>query len=117
MELAMHQRLKQRHGAILLDVLLVLAFVILILQLWPSFGVDLLRRLDARSWSRTTWFMVNLGILGVLLTIRYSPQMLIDWHDWRKQRVVRQQKAEAKRRAKKEREAIERIIEGRKRRI
>jgi hypothetical protein len=70
---------RRRRGAAWLELLLVLAFVALVLQLLPSIPQRLLEALDFRYWSRWTWFVVNSGVLLLLLTVRFCPELIDSW--------------------------------------
>jgi hypothetical protein len=53
-----------------LELLLVLAVVALLLQLFPSLWTAVLWTLDVRNWSRTVWFAETWVVLGMLVGVR-----------------------------------------------
>lgn len=55
--------------------LLVLAVISLAFQLYPSTWWWLLSVLDAREWSRLTWFVANLAIVLALVAVRAAPEI------------------------------------------
>jgi hypothetical protein len=83
-----------------LEVALVATSISLVLQLFPAVGTALLDLLDVRNWSRSTWFVVNLGFVGLLLIVRFTPTVrLIAWYEriadafrWRN-RLTRKERA------------------------
>ena len=65
-----------------LEVALALTSISLVLQLFPAVGTGVLELLDVRNWSRTTWFVVNLGFVGLLLAVRFTPTVrAIAWYE------------------------------------
>ena len=83
-----------------LEIALVATSMSLTLQLFPAVGTALLDLVDVRNWSRTTWFIVNLGFVAVLLAVRFMPTVrVIGWYErvadalrWRN-RLSRQERA------------------------
>ena len=77
--------LRHRHAGIAwLELLLGLAFLALLFQVFPSLGSALLSALDIRIWSRTTWFALNLLVLLGLFGIRFGSDLYADWKERRK---------------------------------
>ena len=65
-----------------LEVALVATSLSLVFQLFPAVGTALLDLVDIRNWSRTTWFVVNVGFVAVLLAVRFTPTVrLIGWYE------------------------------------
>jgi len=65
-----------------LEIALVATSISLTLQLFPAVGTGVLELLDVRNWSRTTWFVVNLGFVGLLLAVRFTPRVrLVAWYE------------------------------------
>ena len=80
-----------RSGFAWLELLMVLAGLALVLQLFlPSVWWAMVSSLDVRNWSRLTWFLVNLGVLVALVGIRLAP-------DARQALAVRKAEAEKRR--------------------
>jgi len=77
----MQHHLLKRRGAIWLELLLVLAALALILQLFPSFPQKLLSALDVRSWSAANWLQMNVVALVVLLFFWLFPKMQFVWRE------------------------------------
>ena len=109
-----------RSGFALLELLLVLALVALILQLFPSFWAAL----DARTWSRATWVVLNLVVLASLVIGRHAEPIIGSMHDFARYRAankakVRQEKSRREKNAELEeqRKLYERMREARKRQI
>jgi len=83
-----------------LEIALALTSISLVLQLFPAVGTGVLELLDVRNWSRTTWFVVNLGFVGLLVAVRFTPTVrLIAWYErvadafrWRN-RLTRKERA------------------------
>lgn len=63
-----------RRGGVWLELLLVLAVVGLVLQLFPSVAQRIVETLDFRYWSRWTWFVANISVLLLLLVVRLGPR-------------------------------------------
>lgn len=78
-----------RSGFAWLELVLALAFLALLFQVFPSLWIDLLSALDIRTWPRTTWFALNLLVLFGLFGVRFGPDLYGDW----KQRRSRQRAA------------------------
>ena len=106
-----------RNGVAWLEILLGLAVVILVLQMVPSLGQALLYAADFRNWPRTVWFAGNAGIVVFLLAVRFGPDLLRDWRERRERLHSEHDKAEKTSTLKKQREAIERMKESRRRRM
>lgn len=111
--LLMHRLCTSRNGLASLELLLAIAIAALLIQcfpvLWPL--------LDVRNWSRTIWFVANLVVLLVLLTVRFLPNMLEDLREMRIQRTTDRAKAEKARILKEQKEATERLQRSRSRRL
>ncbi len=101
---------KDCHGFGLLELILALAVLALISQLWPPI-------LDVRQWSRATWFILNLVIVLALVVARFGPDSYQEWKDRRQRLLVERTKAEKVHKLREQREAIERMAAARKRRI
>ncbi len=64
-----------RSGFAWLELLLALAILALVLQLFPSVWVGTLWALDVRNWPRTVWFAVNCVLLLALVGIRFDTDL------------------------------------------
>lgn len=102
-----------RTGLLWLEVLLGLAFISLLVQLFPSLATIL----DARKWSRSTWFIINSAVIAILLAIRFAPDFYEGWCDHQEQKRAEWKKEKAKRELQEERETFERLQRARSRRI
>lgn len=109
----MIQRRKHRQGAAWLELLLALAIFSLILQLFPP----LAQALDVRTWTRSTWFVVNLVFVTALVLIRLAPDWVLDWRSHRDQKAADKKIQERQLAAKERREAKERMRQAMKRRL
>lgn len=69
----------RRSGAAWLELLLVLAIVALLFQLFPNVPRRLADAFNFRYWSRSTWFVANLGVLLLLLFVRFGPEFIAPW--------------------------------------
>lgn len=106
-----------RNGVAWLELLLAIAVIFLVLQLVPSLGQTVLYAADFRNWPRTVWFAANLGIVTLLLAVRFGPYLLQDWRDRQQHLRSEHTKAEKASALKKHREAIEQMKASRRRRI
>lgn len=55
-----------------LEIALVISMITLVFQLFPDWFFGVLRALDVRSWSRATWFLVNLVAVLTLIVYQYG---------------------------------------------
>lgn len=102
-------------GWLELSVLLVL--FALLFQIWPSLGAYVLWVMDIDNWSSSAKFVVNLVFVLLLLVVRFGPDLLHSWRE-RRSRIASEQAVTAKAtKMKKEREAIERMQQSRRRRM
>lgn len=100
-----------------LELLLVLAFLALVIQVFPSAWRSLVWAVDVRNWSRGVWMTLNFGVVLVLFGIRFGPGLLDASRKPRK-RVAREcEQHEKQLTAKEERELYERMREARKRQV
>ena len=106
-----------RSGIAWLELLLSLAVIALVFQIWPNLGSILLFALYFRNWSQTVWFVANVVIVVLLLGIHFGPRLANDWREQRQKNSVERKKADKAQQKKKEREALERMQESRSRRI
>ena len=96
-----------------LEVLLAVAGLALLLQLFPS----LLQLVDVRNWSRNTWMLVNvLAVLG-LIAYRFAPEVWKSLREQKKNATLKREKNEKQKALQEQREAIERMKEARSRRM
>lgn len=112
-----HRSRISRNGIAWLELLLALAFVLLVLQLVPSLRNIVLRTLDFRNWPRTVWFVGNAVVVALLLSVRFGPDLLQQWRERRQRIASERAKVKKALAVKKEREDIERMQESRRRRI
>jgi len=84
---------------------------------FPSLWDALVSAVDVRDWSRSVWIGLNIGIVLVLLGIRFGPE-LFDRSRQPRRRVSHEcEKHEKRLTAKEERELYERMREARKRQV
>ena len=62
-------------STIALAIFVSLVFIPLI----PLLGRELLPLLDVRRWSKSTWLLVNIGVLTILVVIRFGPNLKRRW--------------------------------------
>lgn len=72
-------QLQRRTGFAWPELLLALAAIALVLQLFPSLATTLLAALDFRAWPRGTWFAANVLVLIGLVGVRFGPELYADW--------------------------------------
>ena len=94
----------QRNAFAWLELLLVLAIVALVLQLFPAIWWRLVGIVDVRNWSRWTWFFVNVTVVGLLIAVRLAPEMSEAIARRRAEKAKRYQQEERKRQAAERRE-------------
>lgn len=65
---------QQRHaGATWLEILLALAFLSLLFQVFPSLWKPHRYALDVRQWSSAAWMTLNITVLLALFGLRFAP--------------------------------------------
>jgi hypothetical protein len=100
-----------------LEALLVAAVVALALQLFPTLWFGLLRLADVRHWTRSAWLGLNAAIILGLFALRFGPGLIDDWRRRRERLAAQREKQAAQRAAKEQRETLEQIKQGRRRRM
>jgi hypothetical protein len=110
---------KQRRfgGFVWVELVLMLAVLVLLFQLFPSLWIGLVRSLDVRNWSRSVWMMLNLGVVLALFSIRFVPGLCSDWRERRMRVAVEHEKRAKQAALKEQRETLERLKAGRARRL
>jgi len=68
-----------RTGFAWLELLLALAALALLFQLFPSLWVGNLWTLDIRNWPRTVWFSVNQVLLVALMGVPFGLELYQGW--------------------------------------
>jgi len=106
-----------RYGIAWLELLLVLAFLVLLFQFFPLLWFGIIWALDIRNWPRTMWFAANGVVLLALVAIRFAPELYNDWIDRRQRRVAERTRQRKQAELKERRETLERLKRGRERRI
>lgn len=106
-----------RSGFAWLELLLVLAVVALVFQLFPSLWNGTLWALDIRNWPRTVWFAGNLVVVLVLVAVRFGPDLYQEWQNRRERLAADREKREKQLQLKEQRETLERMEQARSRRI
>ena len=108
---------QHRRGVAWLEILLVLAVLALLFQVFPQLWFNTLWALDVRNWSRAAWFALNIGVVLVLFAIRYAPEVHQQWKQRKSNRVRHRTEDEEQRKLREERELYERMKEARKRQV
>jgi hypothetical protein len=67
---------RRRLGAAWLESLLVVAFLALLFQVFPSLWTLLWSAIDIRQWSRTTWMAMNVVVVLLLFGVRFRPNVV-----------------------------------------
>ena len=65
-----------RAGVAWLEIVLALAFLTLLFQVFPPVWKLLWQAFDVREWSRTTWMALNVVVLVALFGVRFIPETL-----------------------------------------
>jgi len=102
-----------RSGLAWLELLLAIAILSLILQLFPRLG----QALDVRNWTRGVWFLVNGVVVIALILIRFAPDQVLEWQSRRGRTAADRETLERQRAAREHRESLQRIRQSRKRRL
>ena len=104
-------------GFIWLEVLLVLALASLFCILFPSVVERALSNVGLSTWPYSIRLIVNLLAIGVLLGIRFGPQLFDEWRQRRRRFAIDLEKQEEERKLREQRELFERLHEARKRQV
>ena len=108
----------RRHGGrALLEIATAIMVMVLTFQLFPSFWFGLLRTLDVRNWPRGVWIPLNVAILLALIGIRFVPAVICKIRHIRERLAIEREKHEKQRLLQDQRETLERLRQGRARRI
>jgi hypothetical protein len=67
---------RQRSGFGKLEVLLVIAFLSLLFQVFPALWTGMLFVLDVRNWGRGAWLAFNFVVIFALFAIRFGPDIV-----------------------------------------
>lgn len=76
-----------------LELALAAAVIGLGLQFFPSASAAAWRAIDVRNWSRTTWFVINVLAILLLVAVRFAPDIRLAWKESRLQRKVNSKSA------------------------
>jgi uncharacterized membrane protein YqjE len=106
-----------RSGFAWLELLLVLAVLVLLFEVFPSLWECTLWALDIRNWPRTAWFAANFVVLFALAAIRFGPDLLDDWRNRRERQAADREKQHKQQELKEQREVLERMQAAQKRRV
>ncbi len=107
----------KRRGVAWLELLLALAFVALLFQVFPSLWNGLVWAADVRNWSRGVWMGVNVAVVLILFGIRFGPELYRESRVRRPRRARKRSTAETQLTMKEERELYGRMREARKRQV
>jgi hypothetical protein len=107
---------RNRRGLIRLELLLMLAALALLFQLFPSLVIALSRALDLRYWPAGVWLSVNVAILIALLSQRFGAEFYMQRRQRRPRNSSRQVLAKQST-LNEERALYERMNEARKRQV
>jgi len=119
--IALNRSGRARSGFAWLELLLGLAAIALLFQFFPSLFQSLYQNLvwgiDLRNWSQLTFFLVNVGVVLALVSVRFGPGLVEDWRKRQKRMAEEHVKAEKAQGLKEQREIVERMKSAQKRRI
>ena len=110
-------RTKQHRGFAWIELLFALAIIAFLFQLFPLLRRALVGAADVQNWSRAVWVSLNVGMMLVLLGIRFGPSRYDDWRGRRARQAIERERQEKQRLANKQRELFERLREARKRQV
>jgi len=113
----MRLRRHHRNGIAWLETLLAIAILALLFQLIPRLGSGAAMLLDVRYWSRSTWFLLNLFVVLTMIAVRFGPDAGHAWQERQSQRRATAEKKAKQLALKEQRETLERIKQGRSRRV
>jgi hypothetical protein len=113
----MVRRKDLRLGAAWFELLLAIAFVILLFQVFPRLWNDSIWLIDVRNWSRTSLLLVNLLVIMALGSIRLWPSIVHSWQDRSEKRSAERMQREKRAALKEQKETLARLKEGQKRRL
>jgi hypothetical protein len=108
---------RNRRGLIRLELLLMLATLALLFQLFPSLVIALSRALDLRYWPAGVWLSVNVAILIALLSQRFGAEFYMQRRQRRPRRSSSRQLLVKQSTLNEERALYERMNEARKRQV
>lgn len=80
---------RRRTGAAWLEILLVLAFLALLFQVFPGLWKLLWHALDVRQWSSATWMALNVIVLVALFGVRFGPSGMAALRERRQRQAAR----------------------------
>jgi hypothetical protein len=100
-----------------LEALLVVTVAALVFQVFPTLWFGLLWIVDVRNWSRSAWFGLNLAVILGLFAVRFGPTLIDDWGARRERLTTEREKHDKQQAAKEQREMLQRIKQGRRRRM
>lgn len=92
------------------------AIISLFAQILPLPWDTLLLALDVRHWLRSVWLGLNAAIIFGLFAVRFGPALVEDWRQRRERQAAERAKHVAQQAAKAQRETLEQIKAGRRRR-
>lgn len=102
---------------LLFVLLLILAFLALVLQLFPDTAHIALWGLNPRNWPRTMWFVVNIAVVLILLTVRFGPQFVEDFRERKARLASEDEKHQKQQELKEQRDSLDRLKQAQRRRI
>lgn len=108
---------RHRGGWAWLESLLVVAFVALVFQVFPSLWFGLIWAIDFRNWSRSIWMTLTVAGLGVLFALRFIPDLWENWRERQAAAAVEREKRRKQQQAKEQRQMIEAARRARSRRM
>ena len=98
-----------------LELVLVLASIALLFQLFPSLWFNLVTIIDIRKWPHGTWISVNVVIL--LFRVRFGPELSAEWCQKCLRICANRKRDEKQLSVKQERALYARMHEARKRQV
>lgn len=105
------------HGFPRLELLLILTFIVLLFQVFPSLWFAFTWCIDVRNWSRGVWLGLNACAVLALCGIRFGPDLYKEWRERLARLAIERDKQEKQRQLTEQREMLERLQRSRGRRI
>lgn len=91
--------------------------ILLICQLLSVYWDSARSVIDARRWSQSVWFLVNVGALVLLMVVRFGPEIFQELKNSSQKRRVSNMQRQKVKEQQELRETLSRIKEARKRRF
>lgn len=106
-----------RSGLGWVEILLILAVISCLLQVFPSLWDAVSAVIDIRQWPRAVWFYLNAILIVIFVCARFAPDFYNAWSNRQMQLAIDRKKKHELHARKAERERLEQIRQARSRRI